>query len=32
MKWFMKLLIEVLVIVIAGGVAVWYIIERFGGC
>lgn len=32
MKWFIKLLIEVLVVVIAGGVAVWFIIEYFGGC
>ncbi len=32
MKWFIKLLIEVLVVVIAGGVAVWFIIEYLGGC
>ena len=32
MKWFVRLIIEVLVIVIAGGVAVWFIIDYLGGC
>ncbi len=32
MKWFIKLLIEVLIVVIAGGVAVWFVIDYLGGC